>query len=53
MFEKLIRKQFLPKKNISAIDYINKKGNFEAFSEQKNHKNKEEGIENQNEIIIT
>ena len=53
LFEKLIRKQFLPKKNVSAIDSNNKKGNFEAFSEQKNNKNKEEEIENQNGIIIT
>ena len=53
LFEKLIRKQFLPKKNVSAIDSNNKKGKFEAFSEQKNNKNKEEEIENQNGIIIT
>ena len=53
LFEKLIRKQFLPKKNVSAIDNNNKKGKFEAFSEQKNNKNKEKEIENQNGLIIT
>ena len=53
LFEKLIRKQFLPKKNVSAIENNNKKGKFEAFSEQKNNKNKEEEIESQNGLIIT
>lgn len=53
LFEKLIRKQFLPKKNASAIDNNNSKGKFESFSEQKNNSNKEEEIENQNGIIIT
>jgi hypothetical protein len=53
LFEKLIRKQFLPKKNASALDNNNKKGKFEAFSEEKNNKNKEEEIDNQNGLIIS